>query len=283
LRDKSGFSQTDVARLITEMTGETKSWVSIRDYEVRNLGIPFKFLRALAEVYGADVRDLILVSNQTRFPNVPRDQWLLRDYPIYIENQSDLERLQHYRDHDAGTNSLGWLIYTARKDPLRYLNTVEVQERSGMSGNELSALEMNRDYPTPRLLAGLSATLDLTETSLLDAANRTFHPTLRWQDISPGNSIYIQSHSQDALKIAMYAQYPGSPGQQLFAYRKALPGYPSAKELGPRLGYSEQFWGKMEWNRPPPDLRNRETWQRLFESLRLPMEGLQYWIASSRK
>ncbi|HKY61958.1 MAG TPA: hypothetical protein VJR29_00930 [bacterium] len=265
LREDAGLGRSAVAAMVTEMTGEPCLWTGIRDYEESTPKMSFKVLRALAEIYRADVRDLVVDSNRGRFPDLEERLWLLPRYPIYLERDSDVERLRFHAGSAAGRRGLGWKIFAARKNPLGYQNLADLEARTGIGVKALGRLETNQDYPTPRVLSLLSEALEIPQAQLIEAANRTFHPEFDWKRIRFGRSFYLQPHSQDARKLALYLAQPGSLGQILFEYRKGQPGHPSVGEMAQRFGTTEAWWNERELNEVGITSRNRWRWEEVLD------------------
>jgi transcriptional regulator with XRE-family HTH domain len=267
LREARDLGRTDVARLVSEMTGEPCLWTGIRGYEEETPRMSFRVLRALAEIYQVDVRDLVVDSNRGRFSDIPESQWRTPRYPIYLERDSDVERLQFFRKTDPKRQSLGWAIFAGRKNPLHYLNLSDLEASSGLATKALGRLETNQDYPTPRVLKLLTDSLAISESKLLEAANRTFHPSFPWSPNLFARHFYLQPHSQDAEKLRMYLATPNSLGQKLFEFRKSLPGHPSVEETAKLYGATEKWWNERELNQVGINSRNRWKWEQVLDRI----------------
>ncbi|MCE9626267.1 MAG: helix-turn-helix domain-containing protein [Deltaproteobacteria bacterium] len=281
LRRDSRLSQPQVAARIEELTGEKKDYNTISRYErSAESAIPFQSLRALAKVYGVSIRALIQASNETRFPEIPSNRWSTQDYPIYLENEADAQRMEYFAKADPRHQSFGWMIYAARKNPFHYHNTVDLEPGTGFHANAFGRLEQNGNYPSLLAIQGLSRTLGLSEDRLIQRANATFHPNLDLGKLFPGQTIYLDPYSEDVRKVSEYESSPGSMGQRLFAYRKSLPDRPGVVELSRRLNRHDNYWGEREFNKYAPEASNWRDWYDLLTEVKLPLDTLRPFLGA---
>ncbi|MCC6273642.1 MAG: helix-turn-helix transcriptional regulator [Deltaproteobacteria bacterium] len=281
LRRAAGLTQPQVAARIQALTGEAKDYNAVSRYERdHSAGISFRTLRALGEIYGVDVRNLIQASNRSRFPDIPEVQWTTRDYPIYLENAADLQRIRHFARRDPGRESFGWLVYAARKNPFHYRSTVDLRRETGLNSNAFSRLEQERNAPSLRAIQGLSRSLNLPEGELIRRANRSFFPELGVETLFPGRDVFVDPLADDPRKLRAYLAAPGSLGQLFFGYRKSLPDRPGAVEMSRRLGRHENYWGEREMNKIPVERGNWRDWYDLFQRTGLPFDPIQPFLGA---
>lgn len=271
-------SPQDAAVRVAQLTGSPKLPETILEYETKpGHKIAFPTLKALSEVYRLDIRDLIAASNRDRFPRIPREAWTVDAYPIYLESEADLARIERFRSEDPQRRSLGWLVFAVSKNPFAYVNTSAFQEATGQGSNLLSRMIGNRDYPSLETLESLHRELGISREDLLDAANRTFHPDLDLKRFFGGKSVYIHPSSDDRAKVLAYRQAPGSLGQELFAYRSSLPDHPGPQSMSRRSGLPDHRWDEMERNGVRPDASNWREWAEILKTANLPLNPIHRW------
>ncbi len=282
LRKQSGLTQLQVAEQVQAITGEAKDYNSIRRYETNSgASIAFPTLRALAEIYGIDVRTLIQLSNQSRFPDLPERRWTTRDYPIYLENSADLQRVSYFAEQDPRRKGFGWLVYSSRKNPFHYHTTMDLAAVTDLHANAFGRLEMEKNPPSQRAIQGLNQALAIPVGELIRRSNRTFFPDLDVTGLFPGQEIFIDSLADDPRKIRAYAAEPGTLGQSLFAYRKTLPERPGTVALSRRLGHHDNFWGDRELNKAPIDATNWRSWFDLLTRVGLSTQPLSDFLGDN--
>jgi len=283
LRRRFGLTQPQVAERIQSITGEAKDYNVIRRYESNSdAAIAFPILRALAEIYGVEIRTLIQLSNQSRFPEIPAAHWTTRDYPIYLENSADLRRIRYFAEQDPQRKGFGWLVYSSRKNPFHYHTTVDLGAGTDLNSNAFSRLELEMNPPSQRAVQGLARTLGIPEGELIRRSNRTFFPEFDIDRLFPGQEIFIDSLADDPRKIQTYAAEPGSLGQRLFAYRKTLPDRPGTIALSKRLGHHDNYWAERELNKIPIDRTNWRNWYDLLTRLGLATDPLRPFLGEKQ-
>lgn len=273
----------EVAEKVAKLTDGPKVGDTIVEYETTpGHKIAYPTLKALSEVYRMDVRDLIAASNRSRFPQLDPSSWSLDAYPIYLESEADLARMERFEREDPAHRSLGWIVFSVSKNPFAYINTTAFHEAAGQGSNLLSRLIGNRDYPSLETLNSLQEHLAIPSGDLLDAANRTFHPELELKNFFEGKSVYLNPSSDDRAKVLSYRESPGSLGQALFAFRTSMPDHPGAQTLSRRLGLPGHRWDEMERNLAPPDASNWREWADILTMAGLPLKPVHRWSQPSR-
>ncbi len=284
-RVQAGLDLPDVARRLLEepnlrrelsfYRGAFRGISDLRAWEAGpKRAIPFPLLRALAEMYGQDLRTWIAASNRDLHPDIPRRLWEGEYYPLYLEAKTDLDRLREYdaAPEGRGRGSFGWRLFEARKNPDRYFSTGALAERVGILPKMLHDFERNHHSPNAATLRALVEALNRTEADLAGAVSRTFHPDLPLAELFPGQEIFLTPHSLDAAKVAAYAREPGSLGQYLFAARKLRPGFPSADEVSAEIGRNPNYFARHESNAVHFGRDNLHEWLWLWDRMGLPRE-----------
>jgi transcriptional regulator with XRE-family HTH domain len=279
LRKASKLSQRQVCERLKE-EGATLQFGTLSQYETGAArGPSFEVLRGLAKIYGVDLRDLIESANRSRFPELSPDLWQTPHYPIFIDDIVDVRRLQTFHESDPGRRSIGWLLFSARKNPFHYLIRPELVERAGLSRSPYDSVEDNRARLGPVSLTALSRLLRIPPSGLIRANNYTFHRDLlpRLERLFPGKAIYIDPH-EDPERLALYEREPHSIGKFLFEFRKSLTGLPTATDLSERLGLHGNHWFMRETNRVPVRDNNLSDWMELFRKAQIPLSRLDPFI-----
>lgn len=284
-RNLAGLDLPEVARrLLDEPTlgrelssyrGAFRGVSDLRAWEAGpSRAIPFPLLRALAGIYGQDVRTWIAASNRDLHPAIPRRLWEGEGYPLYLELKTDLDRVREFdaAPEGRGRGSFGWRLFEARKNPDQYFSALALAERVGILPKMLHDFERNHHSPNAATLRALTEALNLTEADLAGAISRTFHSELPLADLFPGQAIFLTPHSLDAAKVAGYARDPGSLGQYLFASRKLRPGFPSADEISAELGRNPNYFSQHEANAVHFGRDNLHEWLWLWNRMGLPRE-----------
>ncbi|MBZ0122442.1 MAG: helix-turn-helix domain-containing protein, partial [Roseovarius sp.] len=284
-RNLAGLDLPEVARrLLDEPTlgrelssyrGAFRGVSDLRAWEAGpSRAIPFPLLRALAGIYGQDVRTWIAASNRDLHPAIPRRLWEGEGYPLYLELKTDLDRVREFdaAPEGRGRGSFGRRLFEARKNPDQYFSALALAERVGILPKMLHDFERNHHSPNAATLRALTEALNLTEADLAGAISRTFHSELPLADLFPGQAIFLTPHSLDAAKVAGYARDPGSLGQYLFASRKLRPGFPSADEISAELGRNPNYFSQHEANAVHFGRDNLHEWLWLWNRMGLPRE-----------
>ncbi len=284
-REQAGLDLTEVARrLLNEPTlrrelasyrGAFRGASDLRAWEAGpSRAVPFPLLRALAGIYGQDVRTWIAASNRDLHPEIPRRLWEGEGYPLYLEVRTDLDRVKEFEaaPEGRGRGSFGWRLFEARKNPDQYFSVGALAERVGILPKMLHDFEGNHHSPNAATLRALTEALNLTEADLAGAIGRTFHPELPLAELFPGQAVFLTPHSLDAAKVAGYAREPGSLGQYLFAARKLRPGFPAADEISAELGRNPNYYSRHEANAVHLGRDNLHEWLWLWNRMGLPRE-----------
>lgn len=238
------------------------------------IGPVFPFLKRLAETYHVDVRKLIPMINKRRYPDLPPRTWSTPQYPIYLEDRVDAARIRRYQGAlpERSFGSFGWLVWSARKNPWRYMSMVGLAKKLGVSRSTINQWEENRSAPSPELVVPLAKILQIPQHTLVRALNNTFHPGLDIRPVFGDLPIYLFPDSQDGIKVRGYLARPGTLGQWAFALRKMLPDAPHPTTLSQRLRKGRTYVDSREFNKIALDPNGLADWVQLFASLGAPME-----------
>ncbi|HEX5035085.1 MAG TPA: helix-turn-helix transcriptional regulator, partial [bacterium] len=284
LRSESHFMLRDVAELMSSLEGMPRNQQTPSRYEQDATVAPeWPALCSLARIYGVDIRELIYSSNRTRHPRLPVREWTASHYPLYLEGRGDVERIQYYNQHDPLHQSLGWLIFSSRKNPFRYLSVRDVSDMTGMSASVIRDLEMNRSKPNRHQIHRLAEVLDLSPSRIATLATKTHDHELAeaLESLFPGQAIYLDDASNERAQIHGYLALAraGKPsiGQILFGHRSAA-GFFSAMEYGERLGLPPSFWDHREDNRIGVERHNWHEWVGLFQKAAIPLQKLRPFL-----
>jgi len=134
--------------------------------------------------------------------------------------------------------------------------------------------EHNHGYPNRLTLLDIARGTGIPVYQLVDAANYTYYhddlPMLT--RLFPGQSVFVDSHSQDLEKMRKFDQRPGTMEHLLFAYRKSYYVMPSVIEFNEQFTTSAEnlnYWQRREAG-ATVNLANRYEWKDLFDKLPLP-------------
>ncbi len=243
----------------------------------------FPVLKFLAEVYGQDIRRWIAASNSTYYPELPKRAWESDRYPLYIESKDDASwaAALNAAGNGKGRGSLGWVIFSARKNPERYFSLHELAERVGLEATSLIDLQGNRYVPNGVNLDRLVDHFNIPEATIVSAIGRSFYSKLGLAELFPGQEIYLAPRSRDFDKVEGYRRNPGSLGHYLFAARKARPGFVTVEKVAEEAGRSVAFIHGRESNSIAVKRENLHEWYDLWRRMELP-DGLFRQIVAER-
>ena len=293
-RTEAGLSMEDVmSRLNSElgMESELREYVSSLPSRKRLAAaegvskepLRFPILRFLAETYGQDIQRFIAASNLTFYPGLPPRAWQAERYPIYLESAEDARWAAEFHEGKNGKarGTLGWLLFSGRKNPERYLTIPALANRIGLAHQTVVRLQNNKSAPTAATMERIVDALNVPESEAVAAHTRTFHSQLPLAQLFPGQDIFLSPHSRDAEKVRTYAANPGGLGQYLFAARKQRPGFVSAEVVAGELGRSVDYYHNREGGEIGLNRGNLHDWYHLWNRLGLP-EPLFRRIAAER-
>lgn len=292
LRLAAGLSASEVAARIDASPGMKEELRSYRMSSVtprhiqyaeagRRLPVAFPLLRRMAEVYGVDVRRLVLASNRSQYPEIPESLWSTEHYPLYLESQADLGRIRHFQamreEGKDPVREFSWLLFSARKNPDLYRTIPDIAAAHSLTQTELAAWELGQRSGVPSLqkMAEIATALALPVDRVIHAVNRTYYPDLPLETLFPGQAIYINSKEHDPEYVRAYAERPGSVGQYVFAARKRLEGRPGRSAWSREQGYDPNYLYEREGNRVKILEGNLSDWSELFRRLAIPNDLLR--------
>lgn len=252
----------------------------LRGYERGfRIPVPFPILRRLAQYYRADPRAFIVASNRNLYPDLDPRYWSTENHPLYLEGKADLRRIEAFQTMESEgrdfRDSLGWRVFSARKDPVHYLSSGTLAEAVGIGEGALANIEMQSSVPTLAVVERIAKTLDLNPVELTQALNRSFYPELHFDRLFPGQGFTVEPRSLDRKKIEAYLSSPGSLGQMVFTARKRLPGSPSVEAWSQAVGRDPSYLHERELNRLKIQASNLPDWVWLFGQLEIPLDILR--------
>ncbi|HKX12811.1 MAG TPA: hypothetical protein VJP40_06635, partial [bacterium] len=293
-RQEAGFSIEEVLRRIAAEPSLVKemSYYNAQPPSRKRLveaegssGQPLHFpaLKFLAELYGQDISRWIAASNSTYYPDLPKRAWESDRYPLYIESKDDASwaAALNSAGKGRGRGSLGWVIFSARKNPERYFSLPELAERVGLEVPTLIDLQENRYAPNGVNLDRLVDHFNIPEATIVAAIGRSFYSGLGLAELFPGQEIYLAPRSRDFDKVEGFRRNPGSLGQYLFAARKARPGFATVENIAQEVGRSVAFIHGRESNSAAVKRENLHEWYDLWRRMELP-DGLFRQIVAER-
>jgi transcriptional regulator with XRE-family HTH domain len=266
LRQEHGFTLEQLATLVDS------NRESLANYEKPGGAvIPFRIMKELSRVYEIDVRDLIYFSNLTHYSITDPKLWLTPDYPIYLEDPSDLKQIEYYQKYDPDRLTSGWLMFSTRKNPFKYRSKEEVAEIIGIGEIQVRLLEFNKHQMARTTLLKVTQSLEIDEAKLIQTLNCTFYrdllPTM--DKLFPGQIIFIDPYSDDVRKIQGYAEDLANGidtlGRILFGHRKSLPGQLTVAEMSDRLKEYDDYWSIRELNEVALTASNFPEWIWVFK------------------
>jgi len=292
LRLAAGLSASEVAARIEASPGLKEELQSYRMSSVtprhiqyaesgRRLPVVFPLLRRMAEVYGVDVRRLVLASNRSQYPEIPESLWATEHYPVYLESQADLGRMRRFQalreDGKDPRLEFSWLLFSARKNPDLYRTIPDIAAAHSLTQSELAAWELGQRSGVPSLqkMTEIATALAVPVDRVVHAVNRTYYPDLPLETLFPGQAIYINSKEHDPEYVRAYAESPGSIGQYVFAARKRLEGRPGRNAWSREQGYDSNYLYEREGNRVKILEGNLSDWSELFRRLAIPNDLLR--------
>lgn len=247
--------------------------------------IEYSRIKAFALFFNMDVRDWIASANLRFADRLEPADWTHEGEPLLIEQQSDLELLELFKREDPAHQSLGWLLYSSRKNPARHQSRSALVQGVQISAATLRAAERNlrpMEKQAVFVLGAYGASVD----EIISATNRTFYGNALKEfggrsilelldQLFPGQIIFLEPASDDLNKVLEYAAKPGSLGQLFFTYRKSLAGLITTESLSKNLLHRHnRYWDDLERNRIPLDREHAAEWVGLFETTGLPMKIL---------